>query len=496
MSNIEYEGPNLKYTPAGGDNRQIVDDNKTGIVVDNSYAHKQYLIDQITELIAECNIFISDLETDLSNFALPVNADDTKLVQANASEWPSDLGPPKNFVSYRYYKSLELRHSNAAIYIRRRYEEAARNVTANNSLDLLMLTKLILNEAFLVQEFITTHVGILDDSSERRAVELLQDWVESALSHQGDLRSLFQTRTTPSQLASSDVDQLSQDEASNSQALFKVNLNKINGDLDTNIAYLKKNFSDYAPQFYNNFLGPAIDFRLNVTRKVYPILPGQIGKEVNSTVSALNNNLTTTLADQTRRNMLFDTKMSELTSQVQMRDTYVAYINQLAPTGTSVPDSNRSAIQATDTPDEAAFFTQAAQTAAPDTTSFGAAHADLTGLEDPSAHAQYLIKYGDTMQGDLQIQDGVKIDGMVPHLHEHTGLDGTAQIHGANISSGTLSPTVIDSSDIPIAPTTLNLDLITTRLSPPGITVVDADLSWDGDDTSTFEVQITVFESV
>jgi hypothetical protein len=495
MSEIEYSGPNLGYTPSDGNNQEGEAVSKALTPVSTSYANKSYLNDKITQLIAETNLFMGDLNRDLQDFGLSIDPADTKLFNANTAEWPTTaLGPPKNHISFRYYTSLELRNSSAATYIRRRYEEAARNVNGNNSIDLIALIKMISNEASLVQEFVNTHVGILDDSSEQRTVELLQDWVESALHHTGKLRTLFETRDTPRQLPGSDLDQIGPEEARQSQALFKVNLNKVNGDLTTALGYIQKNFSDYASVFYKNFLGPAVSFRTNVTRKVYPILPGELGRHVNVAVNSVDNHLATVLADQTRRNLIFDHKMGELTQLVQMRDQYRSYITQLATREAPVPTSATDLIHVTDTPDEADYFNQPPPL--PPVNEFTSPHDALGDRDGDGAHPQYLLKDGGKITGNVTLADGVKIDGISPHLHRHTGQDGTDKIHGEDIQYGTVTTGVIDHNDLPKTPIGLALDTLTPHTVPPGMTVFDADVSWEAEDGLTYEVQIVSIGSM
>lgn len=502
---IRDTGPSGEIVPPLGDNKEFHPGDGTAIVT-QTYANKPWLTDQLVSLIATTNLLVDELEGELYKNALPVTTAsvDVKLKEAVSAEWPKDLGPPKNIITYRYYKALELRDSSAAAYIRTRYEEAARDVTGLNAIDLVSLTKLIRNEAFLAQEFITTHVGQLDDSAEHRTVELLQDWVTSATDHTGKLRDLFKTRDEARQLPSSDVEQVTPDEARNSQALFKVNLNKLNNDLDNSLAFLKKNFQDYADVFYRNFLAPSLKLRTTVTRNIYPILPGRLGKEVNTAVSAVDNQLSLVLADQARRNMLFDQKMKELEIHIDLRDTYRSYIKQLAPKGKDLPTGAASTlVEATDTPEEVDVFddmanqilTEPPSAQATPTGQFESPHSLLTDVDVPNAHPQYILKDGGIVTGNLAVSSGIRIDGVDIDKHEHSGSDGSPKIKGSNIEGGTLGPSAVDPSDSPNTPTNLRLESLKQNMVPPGVVAFDGTFSWQGDDGQQYELQIVPLRS-
>lgn len=503
--NLEFTGIDQTYHPEPGGADSVTPGGTLAFDAAQGYADLPSLLDQLKVLDATTNLFVGELEKDLQNFSLIVTDQpvDAKLRQANEAEWPSDLGPPKNVITYRYYDALATRGTSSADYIRSRYKQAAQDVTGTNSIDLLDLTKLIKNESGLVKEFVTVHVGTVSDSSEKRVVELLQDWTGSAINHTGNLRNLFQKRNQDAPLPEADMDQVSPDDARNSQALFKVTLNKVNIDLQSTFKQLQKNFSDYAGVFYHNFLGPSLSFRTNVTRKVYPILPGRLGQEVNIATNALDGQLATVLADMMRRNNLFDSKMNDLENSIAARDNYRSFIRQLATKGSDIPTgAGTMTPDATDTPDEITAFEQmiadaVAQTTAatPSNNQFQSPHASLSGLTDDGAHPQYLLTAGGMMEGNLYLDTDVTLDNMRPSTHEHSGEDGTVKIHGANIEGGSLPASAVDTSQTPVQPQDLKVLSLLQSQMPPGVAIYDAVLSWEGDPGHTFEVQISPLRS-
>lgn len=503
---LRYVGIDQTYHPEPGGADSAGPSEFTPLDDGATYADLPTLMDQLNALDAATSLFVDDLETDLQNFSLTVTEHpaDAKLRQANQVEWPTGLGAPKNVITYRYYKALETRGTSSADYIRSRYKQAAQDVTGTNSVDLVDLTKLIKNEVGLVREFLTVHVGNVSDSSEKRVVELLQFWAGSAIIHTGNLRGLFEKRNQDAPLPEADMDQVGPDDARNSQALFKVTLNKVNIDLETTVKFLKKNFSEYAGVFYHNFLGPSLSFRTNITRNIYPILPGRLGQEVNVAVTALDGQLSTVLADMMRRTILFDTKMKELETNIGARDNYRSFIRQLATKGADLPSGVGTMVDTADTSDEIDTFEQmisnataAQQAAATPVDQFEAPHGNLSGILESDAHPQYLLLAGGELEGNLYLGEDVLLDGMRPGTHGHKGsdVDGTSKIQGSDIEGGTLPASAVDTSQSPVQPQDLKIVSLLQSQMPPGVAIYDAVLAWSGDPGHTFEVQISPLRS-
>lgn len=493
MSDINFQPPSNQYLPPLGE--EIFESNSNDFAAgynSGTYANPAQLIADLQTLASIASSLVSDLESDLTHFALPITLDptDATLTAANRQEWPSALGAPASYVTYRYYKALASRDTASAIYIRQRFESAARDITGTNSIDLITPANIISDEVGLIQEFVSKNVGILSDSSEKRAVELFQDWTANATNHAGILRNLFEAG--PATLPSTDADSVDPSDASNAQALFKVNVNKLNADLTQALALLQKNFSTYASTFYTNFLQPALNFRQNVTSNLTPTIPGVLGTEMTAAHNSIDLDMASILADQKRRNNVFDQQTTTIETTVLTRDKYRSYVIQLAATGTTVAAGDPGTlIQATDTTDQAATFTNlATQTNTDATPSFGAPHSLLSGLGDSAAHSQYLLKAGDTMAGDLLLADGVAVDGIRPHTHAHTGADGSAQIHGSDIVALSIGSGALDTTDTPTVPTNLRMVGSFTQIVPPGVTMTTFVLAWDTDNSHlSFEVQ-------
>lgn len=482
---ISYSGPSLIYQPPLGQN--ITREKDTfRTPQQRSYADPDALDQMLDIILDEVSRFTAELELELLHFAVPIPRGDSRLEEANQLEWPAALGIPKRHISYRYYRALNTRPTTSASYVRSRFEDSIRDFTGTNALDILSLVQVVGDEARLIKEFVATYIGDVDDSSEYRSFELFQDWASAAINHLVELRKV-RDKAGLTFLPASEVDLTTPLEARHAQATFKIKLNAVNREITDSVAFLRKNFSEHATTFYGRFLGPALQWRLAAGRRFHQ-RRGTLGAEMETTTNALDANLSVLQADQLRRNLLFDAKIREITEQVTRQDAYRNYIRQLSTKGRSItagqPDT---AIEVEESPEEVEYWEDLVEDEP--TAVFESLHSALAGLEEASAHPQYFLKAGDTLTGDLVLADGATIDGMVPSEHRHTGADGSRKVRGSDIEGGSVSPEVIDRTVVPDRPTGLRLIKQEARVQPPGMTVIDAHIAWDGPEDLMYEVQ-------
>lgn len=490
--------PEFEYEPVTGGRIENEDRPQTRYDhVRSTYADINVITSRLQAILALANSLEGQVETLLSTKSLAVTEspldDDLRLAQQ--TEWPVGSSIPKQYITYKYYKYLKLRDTASSAYIRKRYKEAIRDVTGSNALDLMQIVDFIRNEAFLAQEFITNTIGSMDDTAEFRSAELVQDWSGSALNQFQQIQEILQAGGQVNSLPEDELDSLTPQEAGKAQAVFKVKLNSVNDEIEQQTEVMKRDWVQYADVFFSRYLSPALNFRLNVNRSVYP-QNTTIGRELYSAAGALDTNLSVALTDYARRNRIFDTKVDQLLTLIIMRDSYRTYIGQLAEKGKSITEGSQgTTIAETDSIEEAEFFLDALTNATSSTSNpFTATHNELADRDDPVAHMQYLLRSGDTITGHIEVDDNITIDGVDVNKHKHTGLDGSEKINADSIDFNSITPDHLDLSETPDAPENLRVKSTSTRVVPPGVTLFDVVLAWDVEDDVTgqqYEVNIS-----
>lgn len=500
--NISRQQPNEEYAPAPGGNVSGVHRVNTGVAT--HVADRPLLMTMLNDLLSRCLLLTRMFESDLEIWVLPITdaPEDSDLRQAHQVLYPLKGSNIPNFISYRYYKLLSVIDSAGSKYIRQRYENAMRGVLGTPSLDLLDILTMIQNEATLMKGFVDRYVGNVDDSSEFRIVELFTEWTDSADYELNALQAHFSARGQLPAVPQEEKSNLTAEEAQQSQAIFQIKINSLNGEIVSEIALLKKYFSDYSTLFYDRFLGPALQYRLSVGRAFYPSYTSTFREDLTRTNESLNSNLSVMLADQIRRNNLFNDKIRDILSLLQQRDMYRGYVIDLQFNGKTAKQGSGVAVRTSDVPDDSAALTKLLtdkiaaindpQQVATGTTSnrFESPHASLSGIDDPAAHPQYLLKSGGTITGSIDLAPDVTIGGIVPAQHAHTGEDGSALIDGSNIIPGTLTSPVVNASAKPVEPVNLRILQSVNRAAPPNQSLYDIKLAWETPHPGySFEIQ-------
>lgn len=489
---IHYKYKPDSYQPGPGnsetDTRSRTNTNTIG------YHSETDLRELLTKIKEVTDATVQQSEVQLQRFSLEVPAD-SPLQKAQTQEWPSSLGTAKQYVHYEQYKALERKQTRGSELIRQSYEDNVRGPFGTTAIDTLIVSKAIKQEAVNVEKFLDTYLGDVDDTSEYRILELLQDWANSGLQKAKTVGQILVSRIKNEvQIPTAEVDKISETTARSYQALFQTKVNAVNKDIKQLTEDLNKEHNMMSEIFYNKFLGPALNFRLKVSRNLEmeqyspSILATQAGEADRAMAADLNNLIT----DQMKRNENFDIATDNLIVRLRYRDGFAAFTQQMNSITQGEATTPFVAVDLSE--DEIETFKEMQTTIesqADDEDIYTSAHAMLDGVDLDDAHSQYFLKSGDLLVGDLELEAGVRIDGIIPSTHAHTGLDGSVKIKGSDIEGGTLSVDAVDTGELPTIPTDLKLESFTNKTVPPGFNVIDALISWTGDDTLTYEVQIS-----
>lgn len=483
MSSGDYKPDIGSNVPRPGDQYTVDPSLDTYADIDELNSDLQRLMDRVNE-------FILTLEEDLANYDLVIYPDaDPRLLESHIIEWPSSLGSRSEAISYSYYKSLRLRNTASASYIRKRYEEAVRDVGGTVSLDLLILVQIVRNEIFLIQDFIASSIQDVDDTSEFRIIEAFQDWVQSSFGYESTLRALFREREKRV-IPATEIQRTTATEAREGQAVSKAKLNSYNNLLTQEIESLRRSFESFSEAFFKKSLAPAMRYRLKVGRKPNPNVT-ELDSEVAYTSNVLSESIRLALADETRRRSTFESKLQNsiryIAGQSRARNT----IRELSVKGKPLPSEGTRIVSKTGLSD-AYSHDDFAKSISTDSSgpSLDSLHSALGSLE-ANDHPQYLLRAGGMITGNVELSEDGSIDGVIPSKHRHTGLDGSPQINGADIIGGTLSEDAVDPERKPPRPEELTFIKYTGSANSG---LIDASMSWYGDSRYTYEIQVARIE--
>lgn len=426
-----------------------------------------------------------------------------KVLALNENFGKYDVNPRLGYISFEEYKYYKHHTEQAAAsYVASYYEEKLRSPGGTNALDLSYLAIVINNEVKRIREFIDVYIGEVDDPAEFRAIEIFQNWAENTLGQTQDIWKVL-TGKIITEIPKSEVDQLNKEKASGLQALFQVKINVINRNIKDLLGQLRKNWEDTSSIFYHDNLGPALRFQIKVAKNVSntftPTVTPVISNEVQGTLLGLSANYNVLLSDQIKRNKLFETYIENILLNISQRDSYSRYIEQFSQKGKPVVNSfTISSGEVSKAFEEYLPPLETTNTSSDfnANVTFDPLHSALAGINAPDAHPQYLLRAGGKefpITGNIFLAEGVRIDGIIPSKHAHTGTDGSAKITGANIELGTVTDENID-TEHPSTTTPSDLKLISqvTSVVPPGLTKVAARVSFNVDTSNIVQYEFEV----
>lgn len=503
---ITYSGPSLRWNPqrSVGEMRPTVGYRDTS----GTYADLDILLRNLDFLKSLTEDTIKACEQKLQDYNLLIKVK-TELENAQKSEWPSELGGHKNYITYSQYKVMRLRESAGSSYIAKEYENALRSTWGTLAMDIARLSANVGLEVLRIKNFINNNIsGDIYDQSEARAIELLQDWTQGAVEDAGKLRAIFeQEEKAQKRYARSELDNIGSAKSKDYQAILQIRLNATVDDLNKIQKDLDLHFNAHANIFYSQYLEPAIQFRKEISSRIEePKSSSVLEAEMYAASRVIDSNVVSLLKDLMRRNEIYTNKMRVLKNRLAEFDIGRKTIVDLAVAG-SLPDNPFINIDKAlsgddyfDTEYEGWLANDPFEENALSVTNqaynvgvenrFKASHSLLTDLLSDDAHPQYLLKDGGTITGNIFVNDGITIDGVDLDTHKHDGTDGSALIPGTSIDSGTLTVDAVDLNDSPTGVNDLCLVKYNTAITINGDTVYEAIICWEGEENVQYELQL------
>lgn len=495
-----YQGPEREYKPALGSDYTIdrVSTIKAEIPT-NGYQDLDYLHKLLNSIAASTGATASAASRILSDYSVKIDASQVELKQCHDSVYPDDDTP--EYITFDEYKYLLTGGDSHAVQLLKHYYEAKlRGPKGTAALDYYNLARAIYAEVERIRHFLTTYIGELDETAEFRTVELFQDWAEDTAQIAKALQNAVTTQVS-TRLAQSELDQLDHAESAKYQMVFQTKLNAINKTIKDEMGRLEKNWHNPSNDFYNKVLGPALLFQIKVANALSN--PNHIGKnlpllsqEASGAIAGLSANYTVALHDQLQRNKTFQQIVLGIAQNVERRDIYKNYVRQLEPKGKILdsPFVSSSTVSQADPVLNAPNPLDGVTNPTNSSTAFRPSHNDLLDRFTDDAHPQYFLVSGGTIEGDVELAEGVRIDGIIPSKHKHDGTDGSEKISGSNIIPGTIIPDNIDSSATTSVPENLAVINQTALFDASGVPRFATEVVFSVDETTNivgYEFEVT-----
>jgi hypothetical protein len=483
MNEFSYSGiPNEYLTPIG--NARPIRPIERGRAK-TDYDDLPNLRSMIKRLIEQTDKIMSDATTKLTEYNLSVRPQ-TRLYEAQTQLTPGV--PTPDHVSFNEYAVLGSQKHRAANYVKSEYEYTMRGPSGTNAMDVYLIASIVNEEARNIDSFLNQYLGDVNDSSERRTVELFQEWALASFKHTGALRFFLAEREKlRNKISNNELAQVDSETARQYQAVFQAKLNVVNNQFEKELNAFTKEYTYLSRVFYDKVLGPALYFRTRVMQHIEPRTQSEIkksilGREVMTAQASLNANMAGGLTDHLRRNRTYTERIDNLFKLMQIRTGYKTYIEQLAVKGSKVANEFKSASEVVPVKPDVFGVPKITQ-------NYRSEHNLLDGTEDDDAHTQYILRNGGSVLSDLYVKEGVKIAGIDLPKHGHTGEDGTEKLTGDSFEEGTLYSELVDTTNRGIQPSELGVDQQVIRRRQ-GAVQVETTLKWKQNPEEKFEIQI------
>jgi hypothetical protein len=242
----------------------------------------------------------------------------------------------------------------------------------------------------------------------------------------------------PGAIPSTELDKISKEHAAKFQAFFAIKLNAVDSEIEDILQSLKRDLEENSLIFYTRYLAPGLkfsseigspfdlDYQTTSFKKRFPFLT----EEMLIASALLKGNFTSIMADVVDRHHIVMGKTDALMQLIHEKRKYANYISQLSIKGLPKPN-----VLLNVTNDVYAQIFSGAMISLTRKDTLKSDHQLLSGL-DENDHPQYLLRDGGQIIGDIQVAEGITIDGVDLSDHTHTGADGSRKISSLDIDYG------------------------------------------------------------
>jgi hypothetical protein len=495
---IELYNKSLTPTPAYSDGEVTIQDDNL-LVESMNALNEMNALNQQTNDAANTEKQIKNIADELS-FAEIIDDDTIFTIQPYppiSKEEPVYKIPGPSYICYDQVVFAEKIDTSVARKFLEEFYEAIAHSTFSYIFQFRKILIYLQSEIINIQKSLNTDFGETYENELQQKIAVHYDSsCKAAIHYSNRIAKIFLSR--PGEIPAAELDQITKEQTTKFQAFFAIKLNAVNTEIQDVLASLKRDLHDNAEIFYDRYLKPSLKFSSDISNpleldyqttsfgKKIPFL----AEELVLASVLLKGNFTSVLADFIDRQNVILGKMDNLFRLIHEKRKYANYISQLSKNGIEKPK-----ILMTITEDKYSKLFQRAAVSSTRNDLGASSHAFLDDL-DEDHHPQYLLRDGGNIIGDIQVADGVTIDGVDLNKHAHNGTDGSAKISSLDIdySQGRSESVEKNIVQIPIniAISKFNVDIV-NRL-PRCSAVINIEVDDDTIDSHQYEIIYTEVE--
>jgi len=274
---------------------------------------------------------------------------------------------------------------------------------------------------------------VYENELQQKVAAHYDSWCKTAKHYSSRIAKTIVSK--PGAIPSTELDKISKEHAAKFQAFFAIKLNAVDSEIEDILQSLKRDLEENSVIFYTRYLAPGLkfsseigspfdlDYETTSFKKRFPFLT----EEMLLASILLKGNFTSIMADVVDRHHIVMGKTDSLMQLIHEKRKYANYISQLSVKG--LPKPNVLLNVAND------VYAQIFDGAIISLTRKDVVQSDhqlLSGL-DENDHPQYLLRDGGKIIGDIEVAEGITIDGVDLSDHAHTGADGSKKISSLDI---------------------------------------------------------------
>jgi len=402
--------------------------------------------------------------------------------------------PEPDFVSFEEYKYAERSMSTIARRFISEFNQVCSQSVFSYLLNFRSLLKAMLNEAYYIKNFLIVNFQEeYEDDSQKQVAIQFDAWAKVA--SQCTKRIVESITSSPSEIPISELGKVTEKQAVEFQTFFSIRLEAINEEVVNLLNNLKREYVDNCSIFYDRYLKQTLNFKINIvspmelnyyTTTFSTACPSLTGELMIAT-NVMNANFGMVLSDLIQRNNIIKSKIEKVFDLVSQKRKYSNYIFQLSFKGKSKKIIIKKVVE-----DTYSSIYKKSYINYNEQSDLTSDHGNLDGL-DKDHHPQYLLRDGGLITGDIILEKDIKIDGISPSKHLHTGIDGSQRIKSTDIDYET--PRKEKTIDTP-APVSLEVSSIKIDITEGGTPIVEAilDIETKENDIYNYEYEISIYE--